>query len=106
MDGTGSVLTNSSMQAHKKYYAFEDAVGMKAGSTYICLIVIFYLVALVASIFFAFFIRVNISKKNKEFEGRNDIVTVFFEYAFENHIAYSKILRAIAYNEGLIEKDA
>lgn len=78
IDGTGSVFTNSNMQTHKKYYAFEDAVNKKAGFFEILLLVILYLVALVATVLFTVFIQQNLKSKNSDFKTQNNILLNLF----------------------------
>lgn len=105
IDGTGSVFTNSNMQTHKKYYAFEDAVNKKAGFIEILLLVILYLVALVATVLFTVFIQQNLRSKITDFKTQNNILLNLFQHSYEYQSFYSKILRSLAYNKQYIPND-
>ena len=61
IEGTGSVFTNTNIQTHKKYYAFEDAVKKNAGFAEIISIIVLYFLALGATIFFTIFIQVTLA---------------------------------------------
>ena len=82
MDGTGSVLTNTNMQAHKKFYAFEDATNKNASLQTIIPLVAIYFLALVATIIFPLYIQAIFKEKNIQFESTNDILTDAFEHQY------------------------
>lgn len=80
MDGTGSVFTNTNMQSHKKFYAFEDATNKNASVWVIMPLVIIYVLAFIANIYFPIRIKYMFSQKSQLFESTNDILTVLYEH--------------------------
>lgn len=105
IDGTGSVFSNSNIQTHKKYFAFEDAVNKTAGLREILSIIVLYFLSLGATIFFTIYIQSELKVKNLEFETGNDIYTAFCEHTLESQMFFNKLLSAVAYNKGIYAKD-
>lgn len=105
IEGTGSVFSNSNIQTHKKYFAFEDAVKKNAGLMETLSIIVLYVLSIGATIFFTIYIQSELKLKNREFETGNDVFTSFVEHTLESQMFYSKLLSAVAYNKGIYSKD-
>lgn len=105
IEGTGSVFSNSNIQTHKKYFAFEDAVNKTAGLMETLSIIVLYFLGLAATIFFTIYIQAELKVKNLEFETGNDIYTSFCEHTLESQMFYNKLLSVVAYNKGIYSVD-
>lgn len=105
MEGTGSVFSTANLQAHKKFFAFEDAVNKTAGLWETLSIITLYFLSLGATVFFVIFIQARLKEASEAFEIGNDIYTSFPEYGFKLQNFYSKILTTVAMNSGLYEKN-
>ena len=93
------------MQAHKKYYAFEDAYKKTPGSTKVFTLVSFYLIAVVSTIFFPIMIQNNLAESSKKFENYNNIITQTHLHSYEIQLFYQRLLRGIALNKNYIKND-
>lgn len=105
MEGTGSVFSTANLQAHKKFFAFEDAVNKTAGLWETVSIIVLYFLSLGATIFFVVFIQVTLKTKNLEFEYGNDMFTSFVQYGFKVQNFYSKVLTTVAMNSQVYSLD-
>lgn len=98
MEGTGSVVTNTHMQVHKKYYAFEDAVQKDTNIISMMILIVTYLIALAANVFFPLYIKYSFSEKNSMFENTSKLLTTTYDHQLINQIFYNRLLRAVAFN--------
>lgn len=105
LEGTGSVFTNSNLQAYKKYYAFEDAVQKPAQIHEYVTLIVLYLISLSITIYFTFSIKNVLETSNQIAETEGELLTTISEHSSQVQKMYSRFLSRIAYQEKLINKN-
>jgi hypothetical protein len=90
---------------HKKYYAFEDAVQKDTNIIYMMILIVTYLIALAANVFFPLYIKYSFSEKNSTFENTSKILTTAYEHQLINQLFYSRLMRAVAFNRNYFNLD-